>query len=472
MDEPRRILVVGNGGRECALSCALLLSPRVEALYISPANWGVVDPYADRGGSRVQALDIKVGDHAALAQAARDYAIDLAVVGPEQPLVDGVADELRAAGIPVMGPGREAARLEGSKLFAKQFMQRHGIPTGGFESFTDYGSLKSHLEQLDGPCVLKADGLAAGKGVIVCSGREEALAGAKRIMDDREFGSAGDLALVEERLYGDEISFTCLVSGTEARLLLASTDYKPLLDGNEGPNTGGMGNICPTPFATPEVIAEFEEKILKPFSAGLKADGLDYRGFLFIGTMLNEQGLKVLEFNVRIGDPEAQVVLPMVEADWPRLLAGIAAGELDTAGITIRPGACVAVCVATANYPYGKSEPAVIEGLDRVHNRGLLTPAPDSPPGAPPPVSIYFAGVSAEAANEAAAGDDNTGAEQPYGNYYSNLGQRRYLATGGRVLAVSAYGADLSDARRLAYEVLGNLRFDGMKYRSDIGKLR
>jgi len=472
MDEPRRILVVGNGGRECALSCALLLSPTVEALYITPANWGVVDPSAATSGSRVHTLDIKVGDHAALVKAAGDHGIDLAVVGPEQPLVDGVADELRNAGIPVVGPGREGAQLEGSKLNAKEFMARHGIPTGGFESFTDYAAMKTYIERLDGPCVLKADGLAAGKGVIVCSSREEALAGAKRIMGDREFGVSGDLALVEERLYGNEISFTCLVSGTEARLLAASTDYKPLLDDNQGPNTGGMGNVCPTPFATPEVIAEFEEKILKPFSAGLKADGLDYRGFLFIGTMLNEQGLKVLEFNVRLGDPEAQVVLPMMQADWPRLFAGIAAGDLDTAGITIREGACVAICAASANYPYSKSEPAVIEGLDRVYNRGLLTPDPDSAPGTPPPVSIYFAGVSAEAANEAAGGDDAGSAAQSYANYYENLANRRYLATGGRVLAVSAYGEDLSDARRLAYEVLGNLRFDGMQYRGDIGKLR
>jgi len=217
MDEPRRILVVGNGGRECALSCALLLSPTVEALYITPANWGVVDPSAATSGSRVHTLDIKVGDHAALVKAAGDHGIDLAVVGPEQPLVDGVADELRNAGIPVVGPGREGAQLEGSKLNAKEFMARHGIPTGGFESFTDYAAMKTYIERLDGPCVLKADGLAAGKGVIVCSSREEALAGAKRIMGDREFGVSGDLALVEERLYGNEISFTCLVSGTEAR---------------------------------------------------------------------------------------------------------------------------------------------------------------------------------------------------------------------------------------------------------------
>lgn len=472
MDEPRRILIVGNGGRECALASALLLSPAVEALFISPANWGVVDPYAAGSGSRVRALNVKVGDHAGLVQAAREHSIDLAVVGPEQPLVDGLADELRAAGVPVMGSGREAAHLEGSKQFAKQFMRRHGIPTGSFEAFTDFPALKAYIERLDGPCVLKGDGLAAGKAVIVCSDREQALAGSARLLEAREFGAAGDTTLVEERLYGHEISFTCLVSGTQARLLAASTDYKPLLDGNEGPNTGGMGNICPTPFATPEVIAEFEERILAPFSAGLQADGLDYRGFLFVGTMLTDDGLKVLEFNARLGDPEAQVVLPMVRANWPKLFSGIAAGELDTAGIELREGACVAVCAATANYPYGKSEPALIEGFDRVHNRGLLTPSPDSPSGTPPPVSIYFAGVSCEAVNEAAAGDSAAGAAQPYANYYEDLANRRYLATGGRVLAVSARGTDLSDARRLAYEVLGNLRFDGMQFRGDIGKLR
>jgi len=258
MGATKRILMVGNGGRENALSNALLLSPQVEALYVTPANWGIVDPQAGPDGSRVATLALKVGDHAGIVQAARDLLIDLAVVGPEQPLVDGLADELRAAGIAVLGPGSEGARLEGSKVFAKDFMARHGIPTGGFSAFTDHDEMVAHLQKLDGPVVLKADGLAAGKGVIVCSNREEALDAAQRIMVDREFGGAGDVAMAEERLYGDEISFTCLVAGDQVALLASSTDYKPLRDGNQGPNTGGMGNICPTPFATDAVLAEFE----------------------------------------------------------------------------------------------------------------------------------------------------------------------------------------------------------------------
>lgn len=468
MSYPRRIMVVGNGGRECALANAMLLSPGVERLIITPPNWGVLDPHGDAdGASRVVALDIKSSDGAGLVKAAEEHQVDLVVIGPEDPLVNGLADELRAQGTPVVGPGRDAARLEGSKLFAKEYMLRHGLPTAEYESFNEAAALAAYCASCTRPVVLKADGLAAGKGVIVCSGSEDALAGAKRLMVEREFGDAGDRVLVEERLFGVEISWTCLVSGGEGMLLASSTDYKPLLDNNEGPNTGGMGNICPTPNASDDVTRAFHEQILAPFLTGLARDGLDYRGFLFVGTMLTQDGLQVLEFNVRIGDPEAQVVLPMRQADWPRVFAGIAESKLDPGAVKQRDGACVAVVAASGNYPYGKSEPAVIEGLDRVMERGLLTCGNDDDLATPPPVSIYFAGVGRE--QMAKVNSDDTAS---YRNHYDDLAQARYLATGGRVLAVSAHGNDLSDARRLAYEVLGNIQFNGMKFRSDIGKLR
>jgi phosphoribosylamine---glycine ligase len=451
MGYPRRIMVVGNGGRECALATALLANAEVERLYITPPNWGVVDP---QGGARVGVLNLKAEDSAGLAVAAKAERVDLVVIGPEAPLVAGLADTLRSAGIPAVGPGAEAARLEGSKEYAKDFMRRHAIPTAEHQTFTGIDALLSYLAVLDAPCVLKADGLAAGKGVVVCQTRSEADVAAQRMLVQREFGEAGVRVVVEELLTGPELSFTCLLAGGQAQLLGVSTDYKRLHDGQQGPNTGGMGNICPTPYASEAVLAEFHERILKPVLAGLIADGLDYRGFLFIGAMLTAAGLKVLEFNVRLGDPEAQVVLPLLDADWPAVFAAVAAGELRPELVRVRPEACAAVVLASANYPYGKSEPAAIEGFDRVHARGLLA-------GADPQVRLYFAGVERAVAAEAGA---------PYATYYLDP-QSRFMATGGRVLAISARGADLSSARRLAYEVAGNLRFAGMQYRSDIGKL-
>jgi phosphoribosylamine--glycine ligase len=468
MSYPRRIMVVGNGGRECTLASTMLLSPDVEQLYIAPVNWGVLDPHGDKdGASRVIPLDIAASDIPAIVAAAAEHRVDLVVIGPEDPLVNGLADELRANDIPVVGPGRDAAQLEGSKQYAKDFMLRHGLPTAEHLLFSDADALLEYCESSDRPVVLKADGLAAGKGVIVCNGSEDALAGSRRLMVEREFGAAGDLVLVEERLFGLEVSWTCLVCGGEGMLLAASTDYKPLLDDNQGPNTGGMGNICPTPNVSDEVTREFHEQVLTPFLAGLKADGIDYRGFLFVGTMITREGLKVLEFNVRLGDPEAQVVMPLRAADWPQVFADLAKGNLVPGAIEKRDGACIAVVVATENYPYGKSEPAVIEGLDRVRDQGLLACGDEQGHAVPPPVSIYFAGVSRELMAEASA-DANAG----YSNYYDQLDRARFMASGGRVLAVSAHGSDLSEARRLAYEVLGNIHFNGMKFRSDIGKLR
>jgi phosphoribosylamine--glycine ligase len=264
------------------------------------------------------------------------------------------------------------------------------------------------------------------------------------MLGEREFG--GDTVVVEERLSGPEISFTCLIAGGRAEVLPPSSDYKRLRDGDQGTNTGGMGNICPTPYATDEVVVDFSRNILAPFMRGLREEEIDYRGFLFVGTMVTEQGLKVIEFNVRLGDPEAAVVLPLCEADWPQLFAQVAAGELPQhdakdSVIEVRDEACVAVAIASANYPYGKSEPAVIEGLDRVEGRGLLRA--EASHGN---VQVLFAGVD--------RAEDGT-----------------LLATGGRCLTISARAANLSLARRLAYEVVGNIRFDGMQFRSDIGKL-
>ncbi|MDQ3022993.1 MAG: phosphoribosylamine--glycine ligase [bacterium] len=441
MNYPRRILIVGNGARECALANALLASERLERLWITPANWGVLDPHFP-DGQRVEVLSVATTDIVGVVEAATDKSVDLVVIGPEAPLVDGLADALREAGILAFGPGSHAAQLEGSKQFAKDFMQRCGIPTADYRVFSDFQAVHDYIaNHPSGELVLKADGLAAGKGVIVCGTHQAALDAASRIVEQREFGSAGDRVVVEERISGREISFTCLVAGGQAEVLPPSSDYKRLRDNDEGPNTGGMGNICPTPFATDDVIVEFGRLVLAPFMRGLREENIDYRGFLFVGAMLTASGLKVLEFNVRLGDPEAAVVLPLCEADWPLLFAHMAAGELPDNAVQVRDGACVAVVLATQNYPYGKSEPARIEGLGRIADRGLLLHD-----GRHGDVQLLFAGADKDEAG--------------------NL-----LATGGRSLTISARAESLSLARRLAYEVVGNIRFDGMQFRTDIGKL-
>jgi len=504
---PKNILVVGNGGRENALANALLCSPKLERLYITPANWGLLDPQA-RGGEaqRAYCLNLDVMDSAGILAACSEYAIDLAVIGPEAPLCAGLADELRAAGIPALGPGRETARLEGSKAFAKAFMQRHGVPTAPAREFSgvlaDAAPLRDYIYSLSGPCVLKCDGLAAGKGVIVCDGLDEALAGLARIAGG-EFGASGDTVLVEERLSGPEISFTCLLAGGRAEVLPPSSDYKRLRDGDLGPNTGGMGNICPTPHATDAVITQFSRDILAPTMRGLAAEGLDYRGFLFVGTMLTPQGLRVIEYNVRFGDPEAAAVLPLCEADWPAVFAGMAQGELPQgphqgSAIRLRAGACLAVVIASAGYPESKGPPQLIEGLGRLAARsasapeGLLWssggagPARTAEPGTREPAGgTHTAGAGADgtypAPSENSQGDlqlffagvsrnDVTAYPAPCPNFDATDGAG-YLASGGRVLTVSARADNLSLARRLAYEVVGNLRFEGLQFRSDIGKL-
>ncbi|MCB1215863.1 phosphoribosylamine--glycine ligase [bacterium] len=460
MQYPKRILIVGNGGRENAIGNALLLSAQLEGLWITPANWGLVDHL---GTGRVHTLDIRATDLDGIVNAAREIQAELVVVGPEDPLCAGLADRLREAGIPAVGPGAEAAQLEGSKLFAKQFMARHGIPTAAFAQFTELPALLEYLAAGEGPVVLKADGLAAGKGVIVAANREDAAAGARVLMEEQRFGAAASTVLVEECLFGREISFTVLISGGRAEVLPPSSDYKRLQDDDQGPNTGGMGNICPTPWATDDVIVEFSRDILAPFMRGLRGDGLDYRGFLFVGTMITEQGLKVIEFNVRFGDPEAEVVLPLCQADWPLLLASMAAGELPEQAISLRDGACLAVVLASGNYPLGKSEPAAIIGIERLQAQGLFAAQSDGEALLPPRISLHFAGVSRSAA---------AGSAEAYANHFEADKPGSFLASGGRVLALSAHGADLSEARRLAYEALGNLHFEGMQFRTDIGRLR
>lgn len=448
-----RVLVIGNGGREGALASSLLVSPKVTRLVITPPNHGVQNPF---GRGRVAFAEVGAEDTAGLVALAKKENITLTVVGPEAPLAAGVVDAFRAEGLRVFGPNREAARLESEKSFAKEFMQRYGIPTARAEAFTGYEQARAYLATVGAPVVIKADGLSAGKGVIVCRELADAEKALRELMVEGKHSGAGRKALVEEYLEGPEISFFCLFDGETALPLPPCSDYKRLLDGNQGPNTGGMGCMCPSPYATPSVIQEWYQRILQPFVEGCRRDGLDYRGVVYFGVMVTDQGLKLLEFNVRFGDPEAQAIVPLLQCDLVDVLAAAESRSLDRMKCSFSGESTVTVVMATANYPYGKSEPAPIEGLERIDR--FNEPAHPYTNGSIyrqlPRVNVFFAGVSREV--------------QPVDGEEREV----LLATGGRVLAVTARGADLSEARRLAYEAVGNLHFTGAQFRSDIARLR
>lgn len=465
-----RILVVGNGGRECAIANTLLVSPKVTRLYITPENFGVVDPF---DGGRVFLRDIPANDVDALLRFARSEEIHLTVVGPEAPLALGIVDSFRAEGMRIVGPEKRAAMLEASKSFAKSFMDRFGIPTAKWQAFEDYQLALESLKDMSFPLVVKADGLAAGKGVIVCNSYQQASDALTQMMVKQIFGPAGEKVVIEEFLSGKEISFFCFFDGKDVLETPPVTDYKRLLDGDNGPNTGGMGCICPSPFATSEVISEWREKILKPFINGCEEMGFDYRGVIYFGTIITESGLKVLEFNVRLGDPEAQAILPLLCTDLVDVLVAMESGKIVRAKAKFSDEATVTVVLASKNYPYASSPPAKIEGLERVAE--FLSEEDEFTNGSIfrrlPKVNLFFAGVSKgrtfvpDAVEEGDISDVSR---------ILRRGEEReeYFATGGRVLGVTARGKDLSDARRLAYEVVGNIHFEGMQFRTDIGKLR
>ncbi|OPX23727.1 MAG: hypothetical protein B1H03_00905 [Planctomycetales bacterium 4484_113] len=467
-----KVLVIGNGGRECAIANTLLVSPKVTRLYITPENYGVWDPF---GRGRVYLKSIPATDIDALPRFASQEEVNLTVVGPEAPLAAGIVDRFRNQGLRIVGPDREAAQLEASKSFAKRFCQRYGIPTGKAELFSDYEKAVAYLKNTDYPTVIKADGLAAGKGVIVCKDFEHAQEALDRLMIKDVFKGAGKHVLVEEYLEGHEISFFCFFDGREAVMIPPVSDYKQLKDGGEGPNTGGMGCMAPTPYATPEVVEEWKTHILTPFIAGCQSEGFDYRGVIYFGTIVTEDGLKLLEFNVRMGDPEAQATMPLLTGDLMDIMVAMESGTLNRIESAFSDEATVTVVVASKNYPYGKSAPARIEGLERVSQFYKLRE--EFTDGTIyrrlPAVNVFFAGVSKgssfvpveEAEDESDIGRDVARTLR--------RGEERaeFFATGGRVLSITARGDNLSAARKLAYEVVGNIHFDGMHYRTDIAKL-
>lgn len=416
------VLVVGGGAREHALVRGLAKSPRIGRLIGAPGNPGIED---DAVTAAVGAEDIP-----ALVAFVEREKIDLTVVGPEAPLVDGLADQLRLRGFTVFGPDAAGARLEGSKAFAKEVMDAAGVPTGDADTFTEHEEALAFLREHGVPVVVKADGLAAGKGVLIAKTMEEAEAALAECFVARRFGAAADTVLIEEFLEGEEVSLLSIVSGPEILPLAPAQDYKRIFDGDMGPNTGGMGSYSPVPAVDDGLYERLVDEVVRPTVAELARRGIDYRGVLYAGLMLTPQGPKVLEFNCRFGDPETQALLPRLESDLLELLWAAANGETLPPAVQWRPGAAVGVVMASRGYPASSSKGDVITGLDAVR-------AMDG-------VEVFHAGTG--------LGPD-----------------RRLITAGGRVLTVTGLGSTFAEARTRAYEGVAAIRFDGAQHRSDIG---
>ncbi|MBN2005725.1 MAG: phosphoribosylamine--glycine ligase [Anaerolineae bacterium] len=429
-----RILVVGSGGREHALAWKLAQSPRVaaepgSAVFVAPGNGGTGGP------APLSNVSIVVDDAPALVRFAKENHIDLVVVGPEVPLVAGLVDALQVAGVRAFGPVAAAAQLEGSKSFAKRFMIEEGIPTAPAVAFTDYDAALAYLRQLDGPCVVKADGLAAGKGVLVCGTRAEAEAALHQIMVERAFGAAGDQVLVETRLDGEETSLLAFCDGTTAVPLLPARDYKRALDGDAGLNTGGMGGYCPSPHLTPELVEEMTRRVLQPVVDGMRWRGTPYVGVLYAGLMLTAQGPRVLEFNCRFGDPETQLLMPLLDTDLVDIALACIEGRLCELPIAWKPFSSVGVVLASGGYPgkYAKGK-VIAGGGQTLHAAGQPIRDED--------VILFHAGTKVQ--------------------------EDALVTSGGRVLVAVAVAPNIAGARAHAYEAVKQIHFEGMQYRTDI----
>jgi phosphoribosylamine---glycine ligase len=416
----KKVLVVGSGAREHALAWRLHRDGDVEVL-CAPGNAGA------EGFARPVAAP--ASDVGAIVEVARREAVHLVVVGPEAPLVAGLVDALGAEGIPAFGPGREAAQLEGSKVHSKEFMRRHGIPTAGFAAFDDADAAEAHVRSLAGPCVVKADGLAAGKGVVVAAGADEAAQAIHLIMRERAFGDAGARVVVEERLEGEEVSYHVVADGARYVALAPAQDHKRALDGDRGPNTGGMGAYSPPPVVTAEVEKAVLERVVEPTLAGMAAEGTPYRGALFIGLMIAGGEPRVLEYNVRFGDPEAECLVTRWKGPILPLLEGSARGDLGGVAPSWDAPCSLCVVLASGGYPGSYETGKPIRGLDEA--------------GAVAGVTVFHAGTRRE-------GDG-------------------FVTAGGRVLTVTATGHSLDEAAESAYAAADRIHFEGMHLRRDIG---
>jgi phosphoribosylamine--glycine ligase len=413
-----KVLVVGGGGREHTLVWKLKQSPCLSKLYCAPGNGGIAND--------AECVPIQADDLVALRDFALREQIDLTVVGPEAPLTAGIVDLFAESGLKAFGPGAKAAQLEGSKVFAKEAMARYGIPTAAFKVFRELEPALEYVRSLNGPCVVKADGLAAGKGVIVADDAAAAETALRLIMEDRAFGSAGDAVIVEECLEGEEVSVLAFADGETVLPMVASQDHKRVGDGDTGPNTGGMGAYSPPPVYTPSLHQQVCSEVLTPLIRGLSRDGIKYRGVIYAGLMITAKGLYVLEFNCRFGDPETQAVIPRLRSDLLDVLDAVVSERLS--GVSLewdeRPAACVVL--ASGGYPNHYETGRVITGLERV----------------PSDILVFHAGTACSGGLLATAG--------------------------GRVLGVTALGKTIEDAVGRAYQGVGCIDFEGMHFRKDI----
>ncbi|MGH9747068.1 MAG: phosphoribosylamine--glycine ligase [Candidatus Acidiferrales bacterium] len=418
-----KILVLGSGGREHALVWKLRQSPNVEKVWCAPGNGGIA--------SDAECLPIDLNNVQAAADLALRIGADLTIVGPELPLVLGIADEFAKRGLALLGPTQKSAQLEGSKIFAKQFMERHGIPTAAVYGIYDQAvDAYTELCSVDWPLVIKADGLAAGKGVLVTSSPDEATAFIDRVMEKKEYGDAGKRILFEEGLKGEELSFIILTDGKNFMRMAPTRDHKRAFDGDSGPNTGGMGAYSTDDILPAALENTIVETIVRPTLAGLEKDAMPYRGFLYFGLMLAAEGPKVLEFNCRLGDPETQAIMLRADFDFAEACAAAARGDLGKASAKWSPAASICIVIASEGYPASPLTGREIKGLDAA---GKISAG-----------HVFHAGTRVDSTT--------------------------YYTSGGRVVGASASGGDLSEARRAAYDVCSYIKIQGSHYRKDIGR--
>jgi phosphoribosylamine--glycine ligase len=414
-----KILVIGRGGREHAIIWALQRADASRKIYCAPGNAGI--------GQLAENVDIGELEFDRLVAFAKEKSVDLVVVGPDDPLAAGIVDAFEAGGIAVYGPRKNAAEIEGSKIFMKNLLHKYEIPTARYGTFTDYESAKAYLASQPVPIVVKADGLAAGKGVTVCFTREEADAALTETMQNKAFGAAGDKVVIEEFLEGQEMSILAFVDGTTVRPMSPAQDHKPVFDGDKGPNTGGMGTYSPLPHIPQSIIQTAIETIIEPTARAMVSEGRPFRGVLFAGLMITKEGPKTIEFNARFGDPETQVVLPRLETDLLEIFLASLEGRLDQVDIRWSDEAAVCVVLASGGYPGNYPKGIAIEGLDAVSEKDAL---------------VFHAGTA--------------------------LKEGRIVTNGGRVLGIVGRGAGIAEAREHAYAAAALIQFEGKQNRTDI----
>ena len=417
-----KVLIVGSGGREHAIAFACAKSPKVDKIYCAPGNAGIAQI--------AECVPIGAMEFDKLVDFAKSKAIDLTVIGMDDPLVGGIVDVFEKEGLRVFGPRKNAAILEGSKAFSKELMRKYNIPTAAYETFTSADDACRYLETADYPIVLKADGLALGKGVIICNTKDEAMAGVKTLMTDKQFGDAGNTIVIEEFMTGREVSVLSFVDGNTIKIMSSAQDHKRAKDGDQGLNTGGMGNFSPSPFYTPEVDKFCKEHIYQATVDAMKAEGRPFKGVIFFGLMLTPKGPKVLEYNARFGDPEAQVVLPRMKNDIIDVFEACIDGTLDKIDLQFEDNACVCVVLASDGYPVAYEKGKLITGFENFNGKDDYF--------------CFHAGTK--------------------------LTDEGIVTNGGRVLGITALGKDLKEARAKAYEATEWIQFENKYMRHDIGK--